>query len=639
MADTEVFENDAVTIVVATVDGQNNFAYDFLVYEAAALRAVFQPASGAEVILDLGVTFSVAGLGQENGGSITLIGDMAGVALLGDQVLMYRSTPVQRLFDYQVAGDFRAETVNRELDLMIMIDQEARRDIDRSAKAPLGSSPLTIYPGPDGSIALYDADGNLVPGPLFDTIAALIGVEAGRALVYPELPADPVYDAGGRRIGELADGVDPTDAVTLQQLEAATAGGSGDATVADPMDYGAVGDGVANDTAAVLAAFNSGKPHIRITGKHSCGLLTLPAANTIRSITGTGELKQRALGTNLLTGTDLSDLLICTNLRGAALPNTLVAASSNDGITLIDCDRVRIDKCFFDFFLFRPIIAMGGTEIFVTDNIFSKCAVGPRFMGVKRSKIDGNSILGKCLVDAEFTTGPGLESTDGNAYPVCEDIRITNNLIRDLVNCQGVLVHGGIRVTCSGNHFINCTIAISFNPYNTLDYINYPVITDNLCECYDGAWSFGSGTGGSGIVVQAGPASGGGMTPNIFFPIIANNIVVSGNRSKLGSNEGGMQLSYLTGGVVTGNTIAGSGGNAIVLLECPRINITANSIETVLDGAGAENNGVKAISGVAGLFNANMVYGCSVGVRYTGNPNFVPGANQYSSVTTPGVGP
>jgi len=164
MADIEVLANDGSIIVVATVNGQNDFDFDFLAYTGASVRATFKPGTVDEAPLELGVDYTVAGLSQENGGSITLIGAFAGVAVIDDEVLIYRSTPIERLFDYQVAGDFRAETVNRELDTMVMIDQEARRDIDRSFKAPLGSVGGEVIMGADGTAAVFSG-GNIVEGP------------------------------------------------------------------------------------------------------------------------------------------------------------------------------------------------------------------------------------------------------------------------------------------------------------------------------------------------------------------------------------------------------------------------------------------------------------------------------------------
>lgn len=161
MVDVAVLENTGATLAVASTDGQSLFDYDFLCYLPEDMRVEFQPIGAAVVPLVYLVDYVVAGLGQENGGSITLLGTV--MVLEDDQLLMYRETSIKRLFDYQTAGDFLAQSINRELDVMTMIDQEARRDIDRSPKVPIGFDPFTITPGTVGQILAFDALGNLIP--------------------------------------------------------------------------------------------------------------------------------------------------------------------------------------------------------------------------------------------------------------------------------------------------------------------------------------------------------------------------------------------------------------------------------------------------------------------------------------------
>lgn len=201
MADIDVLEGDGAVTVVVTVAGQNTFDFDFLAYLGDTVKVVFRSGQIGEAPLTFGVDYTVAGLAQAAGGSITLAGAYAGISVVGDKVLMYRSTPIRRLFDYQNAGDFRADTVNREFDTMIMIDQELRRDLARSFKAPIGSDPLdlTITVGADETVAMWDG-GNLVEGPS----VADINAAEGNAQIAVDAAATALAVAAGVSLPPVA---------------------------------------------------------------------------------------------------------------------------------------------------------------------------------------------------------------------------------------------------------------------------------------------------------------------------------------------------------------------------------------------------------------------------------------------------
>ncbi|NLG06030.1 MAG: hypothetical protein GX567_19710 [Clostridia bacterium] len=85
--------------------------------------------------------YTVADVGEEDGGAITLAGT-ATPATAADIYTLYRSVPIQRTSNYATAGDFKAATVNREFQRLFMIAQEIRRDIDRA---------LTLLPSDDST--------------------------------------------------------------------------------------------------------------------------------------------------------------------------------------------------------------------------------------------------------------------------------------------------------------------------------------------------------------------------------------------------------------------------------------------------------------------------------------------------------
>ena len=159
MVDVSVLENDAVVAVVTTVAAQTVYAFDFLATDAEQMVAVFEDIStGIKTDLVSGVDFTVSGINQANGGDITLTSIVSEV---GDIVTIYRSIPIRRLFDYAQSGDFRADVINGELDLITMMIQEVRRDVDRSVKTPIGGALIVEFPDPEvGKVVMGNAAGD-----------------------------------------------------------------------------------------------------------------------------------------------------------------------------------------------------------------------------------------------------------------------------------------------------------------------------------------------------------------------------------------------------------------------------------------------------------------------------------------------
>lgn len=185
MADIPVNANDALFVADITSNGQTLVDFDFLTYDDDDMRATHVAAStGFRTELEPGVDFTVSGVGQANGGTITLMAG-APVTVVDDQVIIYRESIIQRLFDYQKQGDFRADTINRELDTVYMILQEMRRDVDRSVKALLGNDPDTLVE--DIFAAVEEVEADKAAAQVSETNAGLSAAAA--ALAAASLPA------------------------------------------------------------------------------------------------------------------------------------------------------------------------------------------------------------------------------------------------------------------------------------------------------------------------------------------------------------------------------------------------------------------------------------------------------------------
>jgi hypothetical protein len=83
--------------------------------------------------LSEGSNYTVSGVGNDNGGNITL----AVGATAGDVITIYRDMALNRTTDYQNSGDFLASEVNEDFDrLWLAIQQNATSD-SRSVKKPV----------------------------------------------------------------------------------------------------------------------------------------------------------------------------------------------------------------------------------------------------------------------------------------------------------------------------------------------------------------------------------------------------------------------------------------------------------------------------------------------------------------------
>jgi hypothetical protein len=202
--------------------------------------------------------------------------------------------------------------------------QEARRDISRSLQVPYGDDGIEITPGTAGQVPVFDADGNLFPG----TPAG--GGNMFREIYDPQNIAADAFDRANHT------GVQPISSVTglsttLVDLQTDI---DGLAASVPPMidakiwrksltDYGAVGDGVTNDTAAINTAFAAGVP---LTGKKKTyavsGDITLPAGIDLEDATfkqlTPSNVNRRTLYANAVSNVTLRRVKVDRNGSGAS---------------------------------------------------------------------------------------------------------------------------------------------------------------------------------------------------------------------------------------------------------------------------------------------------------------------------------
>jgi len=306
------------------------FDYGFRILNQAHLRVVQALSDGTETDLVLSSDYTVYGVGEDGGGSITLTSPLAS----GRSLTIIRKMPFTQNIDLENQGAYFAETVEEGLDFAVMRDQQIKEELDRAIKVPVSedgasgelaaelaanitrlaqsadeidtvasiNGDVTTVAGIAGDVALL-AD---VSGVLSGTASAVRQDEKmftgdGTTTVWtldraPGVAENVLVWIGGA-IQDTADYSIAGNALTIsppvglgveirtlvmtlvtatdleQMLDDATQLATpGDATVSRPkltsqlssvvprsiLEFGAVGDGVTNDTTAVTAALASG---------------------------------------------------------------------------------------------------------------------------------------------------------------------------------------------------------------------------------------------------------------------------------------------------------------------------------------------------------------------------------------------
>jgi hypothetical protein len=159
------------------------FAFPYLFLAAADLEVRLVAANGAVTLLTLNTDYTVTGVGDDNGGEITLNVAPA----VGQRLVLNRVMDLVQEIDYITGDPFPAQTHERGLDRLTMMVQQHEERLDRTLQLPITSEADASAIDPEAvevvagiadevtAVALIDDDVSTVAG-IDDDVSTVAGI-------------------------------------------------------------------------------------------------------------------------------------------------------------------------------------------------------------------------------------------------------------------------------------------------------------------------------------------------------------------------------------------------------------------------------------------------------------------------------
>ena len=395
--------------------------------------------------------------------------------------------------------------------------------------------------------------------------------------------------------------------------------------------FGAHGDGVQSDTAALQAALNAGVAEVFVpAGRYKVGPLAV--ADSVAHIYGNGELVQAADAQNILNVVGVDHLQI-EGLTFTGVGGNLTE-SRNTGIDVsAGSSNIRVYNNRFSGLRHHAVHVKGSTDIQVVGNRIVGITGGIRATFCSRVRILRNYLASPQYTG--FTVAIALDSTDTPPFGVCRDVFISDNLIESYQNSQAILVHAGERVTIANNIMNDVLIGVSMNQFQLGDTLRDITVVGNVYRGTDATLA-APGTGNYGIF------AGGDTTFTTEHIVIADNVIDNANAVERSFGQGGIGLGYVDDIVVEGNIIRNCVGSGIILGNTQtRLLIRGNSITDVVAAPDTTRAGIYVRTGSStGRIEGNAIDGVAWGMRFDfAVPGLLIGPNDISNFTNRFINP
>lgn len=399
------------------------FAVPFYFLENGHLRVVLRSSAGVETIQIITTNYTVTGAGNPSGGSIT----MTLAPASGETLVIVRNVPVTQETDYQANDPFPAESHERALDKLTMIAQQSTDIGNRAVKIPETETSNTLLPV-SGTRATkmmgFDAAGGVTISS--KTIAA---IDAAVTTIETLSLSSPGSSAA---VSHIASGTGATSTTVQAKLR----------ETISVKDFGAIGDGIVDDTTAIQNAAAAATAQKKSLYAPAGTYKMITGVTITHGLIGDGPNNTIFQGVN--DGT-VKSFLITTTTSGTGL----YAGFTLDGAC--SADPVAWDALNYNSFTGHTrTFTCGGSKI-VISNVVSQNSVNAPF----HCELGNDVVFENC----KAIRGRG---GFGDGFYIQRSHRVTlkNCVAEDITRigfvCEGGLSGGGAARVCERVTFIGC---------------------------------------------------------------------------------------------------------------------------------------------------------------------------------------
>lgn len=389
---------------------------------------------------------------------------------------------------------------------------------------------------------------------------------------------------------------------------------------ANVKDFGAVGNGTADDTAAIAAAcaassvvyFPAGTYAVRtVTINNSCTLFGDGIGNTVITRVAAFASEDSDLiqfnGTDANVGTTMLDFVSVEGITFDFSAHTFNGADTHSCLRIYLCDNITVDNCSFFRGPFHGVKINGALNVRLTNNTFTECGFDGIGIGGSGGLPGAPQYTEKVVIDSNIFDN----IFNGSNIQVFVDKSIvSNNIFKKSTITFGQPCN---KVVVSGN-IVDLTNTYGYTNSDQNDGVFIEgdtdvVITGNVIR----------EAGGNGIYVLGSEVFTPSPPTTTQLPIrrvlIDGNIIYAAVERGIqikGSSFDGLQIgSTIT---ISNNQIDASGNDGVVLLTTDNFKIADNTISnSFLNGVSvsASKNGLISNNKItnSGQISANSYYG------------------------------